>query len=689
MQKLTIRQNLGLLLLVPILSAMLSLWQIAPAAIDQMSRAKLLEHSIRVAGASAALMHELQAERAAAAGLMSATEGRSTHRNRYVAVQEVTDKALEGFTNLLAESQGDKRLAKGVARLTTAQLKVVDTLKIIREKVFGSGTDIASMLTAYGEIVEELISGTAALSATSSNEAITQVQQALSAMLVANENLGLERALGSAVINEDGFDDTIRERLVLAGRMQDRYFALFEASSAVLGEGTIEKHVPQAASETYLQKRRDLVEAGRTQSKPPLTSEEWWKLTGGRTEAFNALLTHTLGQLRVLGAAEGLSARNEMILMIGLQMLAVLLGIGVTFWIGRSLSTPIRAASDALERSLRGDPDVVAPALMPGRSEIGRISNAVGRFIEAASERQKMIEEREAANGRLAESRREILGEMEREFNEAASAATGTLQMAAATLNEKSVAMLATVNSVREAQDGAHVATESSRETVEEVTRLSDELSRSISEIAEQSTRTALLTQEVLGRADQSREAAGKFEEVANAIGSIIDMINAIASQTNLLALNATIEAARAGEAGKGFAVVAGEVKELAARTMEATRTIDAKVSELKIIARQAAEQAGALSGDVGTIQGLNSAIAAAVQEQHMTSEGFGQSIHALADAVRAVSEQVNTIAKLGSEAHVSAASVQGVADEMERTTGTLVETLPRIIAETSKRIAG
>jgi methyl-accepting chemotaxis protein len=130
-------------------------------------------------------------------------------------------------------------------------------------------------------------------------------------------------------------------------------------------------------------------------------------------------------------------------------------------------------------------------------------------------------------------------------------------------------------------------------------------------------------------------------------------------------------------------------VKELASRTMEATRTIEAKVSELKIIARQAAGQAGALTDDVGTIQGLNAAIAAAVHQQHMTSEGFGQSIHALADAVRAVGEQVDSIAKLGSDAHVSAESVQGVADEMERTTGTLVETLPRIIAETSKRIAG
>jgi twitching motility protein PilJ len=74
---------------------------------------------------------------------------------------------------------------------------------------------------------------------------------------------------------------------------------------------------------------------------------------------------------------------------------------------------------------------------------------------------------------------------------------------------------------------------------------------------------------------DETAQKLDRLTDSFQKILSILTLISGISERTNLLAYNASIEASRAGENGQGFRVVAEEVRRLAGRTTEATRSIE------------------------------------------------------------------------------------------------------------------
>ena len=142
------------------------------------------------------------------------------------------------------------------------------------------------------------------------------------------------------------------------------------------------------------------------------------------------------------------------------------------------------------------------------------------------------------------------------------------------------------------------------REMLEEVSSEMNDLSAAIEEVAASTETVADAAQRTASIADEGRDTADAaidsvresrdaldltaetvrdLDERMTDIGEIVDLIGDIADQTNLLALNANIEAARAGGgaggsgtgASDGFAVVADEVKQLAEETKEAAGDIE------------------------------------------------------------------------------------------------------------------
>ncbi len=78
-------------------------------------------------------------------------------------------------------------------------------------------------------------------------------------------------------------------------------------------------------------------------------------------------------------------------------------------------------------------------------------------------------------------------------------------------------------------------------------------------------------------------EAVNSINEInrsSREINKITTLLNEVAFQTNLLSINGAIEAAHAGENGVGFGIVAGEVRDLAIKSRNAAKEIEALVAD-------------------------------------------------------------------------------------------------------------
>jgi len=166
-------------------------------------------------------------------------------------------------------------------------------------------------------------------------------------------------------------------------------------------------------------------------------------------------------------------------------------------------------------------------------------------------------------------------------------------------MSEETTASISEVsNAIQEVASGATSQAQSATEvamSVEELSDRIDEISNetthinSLSKETEKlSTQGLVILNDLISKAEISKENAIKsggmvheMGESINKINYISDAIAGITEQTNLLALNASIEAARAGEAGKGFAVVAEEIRKLAEESKKSTDEIKAIVGEI------------------------------------------------------------------------------------------------------------
>lgn len=239
----------------------------------------------------------------------------------------------------------------------------------------------------------------------------------------------------------------------------------------------------------------------------------------------------------------------------------------------------------------------------------------------------------------------------------AAEILAATTQQAAGA-RETSAAVVQTSTTVDEVSQTADHAAERARAVADSAQRAA-EIGKAGRRAVEESVAAMTGVKE---QVESIADSILALAEQAQAIGEIISTVNEIAEQTNLLALNAAVEAARAGEQGRGFAVVAGEVRNLAARSKQATVQVSQILSEI-----QRATGTAVMTTERGTQH-----VAAGVRQ---VTEA-GETIRTLADAIsESAQAAAQIVASAGQQAIGMTQIRQAMSNIQEATHQTLAST--------------
>ena len=336
--------------------------------------------------------------------------------------------------------------------------------------------------------------------------------------------------------------------------------------------------------------------------------------------------------------------------------------------LARKLVTELSVQAHSAQDDALGRMQVIAKLSIPVLAGIGILALLFGRRIGRRV--SGGILESEARDRAQAERMHAMIDEVTGSAK-TVSGAAGGLVTASSTLAQ--VADASRVQSDAVAQGAQQV-----NAAVGSVAAASEEMQATMGEIARQTSRAADVARAAVGHAGSSAAAIDNLGVSSREIGKIVEMISGIAEQTNLLALNATIEAARAGDAGRGFAVVASEVKSLAKQSGSASQDIARRIAAIQADVTAATAAIASIRTVVGEIDGIQSTIASAVEEQTATSREISGSLVSAATTCRSIAEQIQAVVGAVAQTAEQAEAVQRLADELSETARQLDQQVAR-----------
>lgn len=224
--------------------------------------------------------------------------------------------------------------------------------------------------------------------------------------------------------------------------------------------------------------------------------------------------------------------------------------------------------------------------------------------------------------------------------------ATATLEAGWREMTEVSISMSDNAETTAARASDAAYSAEMLSAAVQMVASATQELVMSFQDVATQASWVAQVAADATAKVTSTKATATSLAEASSRAEEVVKVITAVARQTHLLALNARIEAASAGVHGASFSVIADEVKHLAGMTAEGAEDVGTTVRTIQAGSTEVTGGMAMLDETIASLSDAQAAIAAAVEEQTLTTRTIGQNVTEAADSTTSIAETISQFAK-------------------------------------------